>query len=148
MPGTVGAVSSGLFFGFAFGLGGNRRCGGARRLADRHGIELSNRVCAYLVALMWRPPPRSYPILNIAAMPPQLALALGQLRHDQKSSSINVLLEPNCLPITRVPTLSSPARLPQADSFPSWNFFSWSFSPAWLRTALVLNRGGVRNSVF
>src|SRR5271169_1477638 len=46
MPGNVGAVS-GLFFGFAFGIGGVGAAvlGG---LADRHGIEFVYRVCAYL----------------------------------------------------------------------------------------------------
>jgi FSR family fosmidomycin resistance protein-like MFS transporter len=46
MPGKVGAVS-GLFFGFAFGIGGIGAAvlGG---LADRQGIEFVYRVCAYL----------------------------------------------------------------------------------------------------
>ena len=46
MPGNVGAVS-GLFFGFAFGIGGIGAAvlGG---LADRHGIEFVYRICAYL----------------------------------------------------------------------------------------------------
>jgi MFS transporter, FSR family, fosmidomycin resistance protein len=49
MPGKVGAVS-GLFFGFAFGIGGIGAAvlGG---LADRHGIEYVYRVCAYLPLL-------------------------------------------------------------------------------------------------
>ncbi|MDP9084709.1 MAG: MFS transporter [Pseudomonadota bacterium] len=49
MPGKVGAVS-GLFFGFAFGIGGIGAAvlGG---LADRHGIEFVYRVCAYLPLL-------------------------------------------------------------------------------------------------
>jgi FSR family fosmidomycin resistance protein-like MFS transporter len=49
MPGKVGAVS-GLFFGFAFGIGGVGAAllGG---LADRHGIESVYRVCAYLPLL-------------------------------------------------------------------------------------------------
>jgi FSR family fosmidomycin resistance protein-like MFS transporter len=49
MPGNVGAVS-GLFFGFAFGIGGIGAAvlGG---LADRHGIEFVYRVCAYLPLL-------------------------------------------------------------------------------------------------
>ena len=53
MPGRVGAVS-GLFFGFAFGLGG---IGAAvlGALADRKGIEFVYRLCAYL------------PLLGIAA---------------------------------------------------------------------------------
>jgi FSR family fosmidomycin resistance protein-like MFS transporter len=53
MPGRVGAVS-GLFFGFAFGLGG---IGAAvlGALADRDGIEFVYRLCAYL------------PLLGIAA---------------------------------------------------------------------------------
>ena len=49
MPGNVGAVS-GLFFGFAFGIGGI----GAAVLggfADRHGIEYVYRICAYLPLL-------------------------------------------------------------------------------------------------
>ncbi len=48
MPGKVGAVS-GLFFGFAFGMGG---IGAAvlGSLADRHGIEFVYRLCAYLAA--------------------------------------------------------------------------------------------------
>ena len=46
MPGNVGAVS-GLFFGFAFGIGGIGAAvlGG---LADQHGIEFVYRICAYL----------------------------------------------------------------------------------------------------
>src|SRR5450631_146999 len=49
MPGKVGAVS-GLFFGFAFGIGGIGAAvlGG---LAARHGIEFVYRVCAYLPLL-------------------------------------------------------------------------------------------------
>jgi FSR family fosmidomycin resistance protein-like MFS transporter len=49
MPGKVGAVS-GLFFGFAFGIGGIGAAvlGG---VADRHGIEFVYRVCAYLPLL-------------------------------------------------------------------------------------------------
>lgn len=49
MPGNVGAVS-GLFFGFAFGIGGIGAAvlGG---LADQHGIEFVYRVCAYLPLL-------------------------------------------------------------------------------------------------
>jgi FSR family fosmidomycin resistance protein-like MFS transporter len=49
MPGKVGAVS-GLFFGFAFGIGGIGAAvlGG---LADRHGIEFVYRLCAYLPLL-------------------------------------------------------------------------------------------------
>src|SRR5271154_3724196 len=49
MPGNVGAVS-GLFFGFAFGIGGI----GAAALgsvADRHGIEYVYQICAYLPLL-------------------------------------------------------------------------------------------------
>jgi MFS transporter, FSR family, fosmidomycin resistance protein len=46
MPGNVGAVS-GLFFGFAFGIGGIGAAvlGG---LADQHGIQFVYRICAYL----------------------------------------------------------------------------------------------------
>jgi FSR family fosmidomycin resistance protein-like MFS transporter len=49
MPGKVGAVS-GLFLGFAFGIGGIGAAvlGG---LADRHGIEFVYRICAYLPLL-------------------------------------------------------------------------------------------------
>lgn len=49
MPGNVGAVS-GLFFGFAFGIGGIGAAvlGG---LADQHGIEYVYRLCAYLPLL-------------------------------------------------------------------------------------------------
>jgi FSR family fosmidomycin resistance protein-like MFS transporter len=49
MPGKVGAVS-GLFFGFAFGIGGIGAAvlGG---VADRHGIEYVYRLCAYLPLL-------------------------------------------------------------------------------------------------
>jgi FSR family fosmidomycin resistance protein-like MFS transporter len=49
MPGKVGAVS-GLFFGFAFGIGG---IGAAvlGALADSHGIEFVYRLCAYLPLL-------------------------------------------------------------------------------------------------
>ena len=49
MPGKVGAVS-GLFFGFAFGIGGIGAAvlGG---LADDHGIEFVYRICAYLPLL-------------------------------------------------------------------------------------------------
>ncbi len=49
LPGKVGAVS-GLFFGFAFGMGGIGAAvlGG---LADRHGIEFVYRLCAYLPLL-------------------------------------------------------------------------------------------------
>jgi FSR family fosmidomycin resistance protein-like MFS transporter len=49
MPGKVGAVS-GLFFGFAFGIGG---IGAAvlGAVADRHGIEFVYRICAYLPLL-------------------------------------------------------------------------------------------------
>ncbi|HEV7610316.1 MAG TPA: MFS transporter [Steroidobacteraceae bacterium] len=49
MPGKVGAVS-GLFFGFAFGIGG---IGAAvlGALADQHGIEFIYRICAYLPLL-------------------------------------------------------------------------------------------------
>ena len=49
MPGNVGAVS-GVFFGFAFGIGG---IGAAAlgSLADRNGIEYVYQVCAYLPLL-------------------------------------------------------------------------------------------------
>jgi FSR family fosmidomycin resistance protein-like MFS transporter len=49
LPGRVGAVS-GLFFGFAFGMGG---IGAAvlGAVADRHGIEVVYRVCAFLPLL-------------------------------------------------------------------------------------------------
>ena len=49
MPGKVGAVS-GLFFGFAFGIGGigAAALGG---LADAHGIEFVYRICAFLPLL-------------------------------------------------------------------------------------------------
>lgn len=49
MPGKVGAVS-GLFFGFAFGMGG---IGAAvlGAMADRHGIEFVYRLCAFLPLL-------------------------------------------------------------------------------------------------
>jgi FSR family fosmidomycin resistance protein-like MFS transporter len=49
MPGKVGAVS-GLFFGFAFGMGGIGAAvlGG---LADRHGIEFVYHLCAFLPLL-------------------------------------------------------------------------------------------------
>lgn len=49
VPGKVGAVS-GMFFGFAFGMGG---IGAAvlGSLADSHGIEYVYRVCAYLPLL-------------------------------------------------------------------------------------------------
>ncbi len=49
MPGKVGAVS-GLFFGFAFGMGGIGAAllGG---LADREGIEFVYRLCAFLPLL-------------------------------------------------------------------------------------------------
>jgi FSR family fosmidomycin resistance protein-like MFS transporter len=49
MPGRVGAVS-GLFFGFAFGMGGIGAAvlGG---LADRHGIEFVYQLCAFLPLL-------------------------------------------------------------------------------------------------
>ena len=49
MPGKVGAIS-GLFFGFAFGIGGIGAAvlGG---LADRYGIEFVYRICAYLPLL-------------------------------------------------------------------------------------------------
>lgn len=49
MPGNVGAVS-GLFFGFAFGIGGIGAAvlGG---LADQYGIEYVYRICAYLPLL-------------------------------------------------------------------------------------------------
>ncbi|HEY1314257.1 MAG TPA: MFS transporter [Steroidobacteraceae bacterium] len=49
MPGKVGAVS-GLFFGFAFGIGG---IGAAvlGAVADSHGIEFVYRLCAYLPLL-------------------------------------------------------------------------------------------------
>jgi MFS transporter, FSR family, fosmidomycin resistance protein len=49
MPGKVGAVS-GLFFGFAFGIGGIGAAvlGG---LADQHGVEFVYRICAYLPLL-------------------------------------------------------------------------------------------------
>ena len=49
MPGKIGAVS-GLFFGFAFGIGG---IGAAvlGSLADHYGIEFVYRICAYLPLL-------------------------------------------------------------------------------------------------
>lgn len=49
MPGNVGAVS-GLFFGFAFGIGGIGAAvlGG---LADQYGIEFVYRICAFLPLL-------------------------------------------------------------------------------------------------
>ena len=49
MPGKVGAVS-GLFFGFAFGIGGIGAAvlGG---VADHYGIEFVYRICAYLPLL-------------------------------------------------------------------------------------------------
>jgi MFS transporter, FSR family, fosmidomycin resistance protein len=49
MPGKVGAVS-GLFFGFAFGIGG---IGAAvlGSVADRYGIEFVYKICAYLPLL-------------------------------------------------------------------------------------------------
>jgi FSR family fosmidomycin resistance protein-like MFS transporter len=49
MPGRVGMVS-GLFFGFAFGMGG---LGAAvlGKLADLRGIEFVYQICAYLPLL-------------------------------------------------------------------------------------------------
>jgi FSR family fosmidomycin resistance protein-like MFS transporter len=49
IPGKVGAVS-GLFFGFAFGIGGIGAAilGG---VADHYGIETVYRICAYLPLL-------------------------------------------------------------------------------------------------
>ena len=49
IPGKVGAVS-GLFFGFAFGIGGIGAAvlGG---VADRYGIEFVYKICAYLPLL-------------------------------------------------------------------------------------------------
>jgi FSR family fosmidomycin resistance protein-like MFS transporter len=49
MPGRIGAVS-GLFFGFAFGMGG---IGAAvlGSVADRYGIEFVYRLCAFLPLL-------------------------------------------------------------------------------------------------
>jgi FSR family fosmidomycin resistance protein-like MFS transporter len=49
VPGRVGLVS-GIFFGFAFGMGG---LGAAvlGRLADAHGIEFVYRLCAFLPAI-------------------------------------------------------------------------------------------------
>jgi MFS transporter, FSR family, fosmidomycin resistance protein len=49
MPGRVGLIS-GLFFGFAFGMGG---IGAALlgQLADRTSIEYVYRVCSYLPAI-------------------------------------------------------------------------------------------------
>jgi FSR family fosmidomycin resistance protein-like MFS transporter len=49
LPGKVGAVS-GLFFGFAFGMGGIGAAvlGG---VADRHGIEFVYHLCAFLPLL-------------------------------------------------------------------------------------------------
>jgi FSR family fosmidomycin resistance protein-like MFS transporter len=49
MPGKIGAVS-GLFFGFAFGMGG---IGAAvlGAVADRHGVEYVYRLCAFLPLL-------------------------------------------------------------------------------------------------
>lgn len=49
MPGKVGMVS-GLFYGFAFGMGG---VGAAvlGKLADMHGIEYVYKTCAYLPLL-------------------------------------------------------------------------------------------------
>jgi FSR family fosmidomycin resistance protein-like MFS transporter len=46
IPGRVGMIS-GLFFGFAFGMGG---IGAAvlGQLADTHGIEYVYQLCAYL----------------------------------------------------------------------------------------------------
>jgi len=49
MPGKVGAVS-GLFFGFAFGMGGIAAAV-LGVLADRHGIEFVYRLCAFLPLL-------------------------------------------------------------------------------------------------
>ncbi|KAF0812912.1 Fosmidomycin resistance protein [Andreprevotia sp. IGB-42] len=49
MPGRVGMVS-GLFFGFAFGMGGIG-AGVLGHLADLHGIEAVYRLCAYLPLL-------------------------------------------------------------------------------------------------
>ncbi len=57
MPGKVGTVS-GLFFGFAFGMGG---IGAAvlGRLADTHGVAFVYQLCAYLpllgLATVWLP---------------------------------------------------------------------------------------------
>jgi FSR family fosmidomycin resistance protein-like MFS transporter len=49
MPGKVGMIA-GLFFGFAFGMGG---LGAALlgQLADARGIEYVYKVCAYLPAI-------------------------------------------------------------------------------------------------
>jgi FSR family fosmidomycin resistance protein-like MFS transporter len=49
MPGKIGAVS-GLFFGFAFGMGGIGAAvlGG---VADRYGVEFVYRLCAFLPLL-------------------------------------------------------------------------------------------------
>jgi FSR family fosmidomycin resistance protein-like MFS transporter len=49
VPGRVGLIS-GVFFGFAFGMGG---LGAAvlGALADRHGIEYVYRLCAFLPLL-------------------------------------------------------------------------------------------------
>ena len=62
---------SGLFFGFAFGMGG---LGAAvlGKLADHTGIEAVYRICAYLPAiglLTWFLPPHSAP----AATRPRVA---------------------------------------------------------------------------
>ncbi len=70
MPGRVGMVS-GLFFGFAFGVGG---IGAAvlGAVADRYGIEFAYRVCAFLpllgiVAAFLPNPQRAQPARAAAA---------------------------------------------------------------------------------
>jgi FSR family fosmidomycin resistance protein-like MFS transporter len=67
MPGRVGAVS-GLFFGFAFGMGG---IGAAvlGSVADHHGIEYVYRLCAFL------------PLLGIvAALLPDIEHRAGRIK--------------------------------------------------------------------
>ena len=120
MPGKVGAVS-GLFFGFAFGIGGIGAAvlGG---LADRHGIEFVYRVCAFLPLLgmvaaflpniehrCCGPPARfaagrALTPLTDRAMPHQLIIGLGQYGVGIVVV-VNVLLNQIGLPVPAVPTL-------------------------------------------
>ena len=49
LPGRVGLVA-GIFFGFAFGMGGIGAAG-LGILADAHGIEFVYRICSFLPAI-------------------------------------------------------------------------------------------------
>ena len=126
MPGRIGAVS-GLFFGFAFGMGG---IGAAvlGSVADRYGIEFVYRFCAYL------------PLLGmIAAFLPNIErrsvspsdrlthhLILLVTQYGLLIVGMNVLLDQIGLPVPAMPTLIVAGAVAADGTLASRPLFAWS----------------------